>query len=571
MKDSIKKILPDRGFHWILLVALSLTCGTLYGLSSNVVEGGGSFTVSAWLLPLICLFESVPFLCVFVCLDALYLVAETRFSLRRGKESGDSDPCLEGSGMGRWGIRARSVAVRALMLLVFWLPWLVALYPGSMNWDTYYQITQCYLGEYPVWLVPYAPTDSLVDAWFSDHHPLFDTLLYGAFARVSDVLFGTWNYGVFLYVLVQSFFLAFSLVYFLAYVRSVWGVRRSHILILFCFFALFPLYPAYAGSMMKDSTNLIPLLFWLICVAEIARSKGSCLSSKRFLVFMVLMGVLVALTKKIGLYVVVLTLLILVFFYRKKAAPLLAGAFAPAVIVSLLIPSLVFPALNVVPGGRQEMLGPLFQQTARYVLDHPDEVSSEDMRIIDDVLDYETLASRYDYWCSDPVKFMYNQDAEGRSLGAYLKVWAFQGLNHPTSYLEATFSTVGSFYADGSLSPLWDTGDAAHSGSDLLHKPEGIAMIRDFFRAVYDGVSSMPIVNILFLSSFWTLVLPGGVVYIALRRGREELLPVLLPTLIFVGFCLISPVYDTRYILPVLAAMPMTVLLLFSNAARRRS
>ena len=96
-------------------------------------------------------------------------------------------------------------------------------------------------------------------------------------------------------------------------------------------------------------------------------------------------------------------------------------------------------------------------------------------------------------------------------------------------------------------------------------------MIRDFFRAVYDGASSMPIVNILFLSSFWTLVLPGGVVYIALRRGREELLPVLLPTLIFVGFCLISPVYDTRYILPVLAAMPMTILLLFSNAARRRS
>ena len=219
------------------------------------------------------------------------------------------------------------------------------------------------------------------------------------------------------------------------------------------------------------------------------------------------------------------------------------------------------------------MLGPLFQQTARYVLDHPDEVSSEDMRIIDDVLDYETLASRYDYWCSDPVKFMYNQDAEGGSLGAYLKVWAFQGLNHPTSYLEATFSTVGSFYSDGSLSPLWDTGDAAHSGSDLLHKPEGIVMIRDFFRAVYDGVSSMPVVNILFLSSFWILGATWRCcVYCFASRARGACSSqVLLPSLIFVGFCLISPVYDTRYILPVLVAMPMTTLLLFSDAARRRS
>jgi len=101
----------------------------------------------------------------------------------------------------------RSIILHALVMFAAWLPYLIAVFPGTMNWDTAYQIDQCY-SDGTVWVVPWADTESVSDAHFSDHHPLFDTLLYGVFALSSDKLFGTWNYGVFAFVVLQAIFTA---------------------------------------------------------------------------------------------------------------------------------------------------------------------------------------------------------------------------------------------------------------------------------------------------------------------------------------------------------------------------
>ena len=74
-----------------------------------------------------------------------------------------------------------------------------------MFYDTFYQISQSYPMDSPVnfgvWYVPNVP----VDAHFSDHHPIFDTLIYGLFAQVSDYLTGSWNLGLFVLSCIQAF------------------------------------------------------------------------------------------------------------------------------------------------------------------------------------------------------------------------------------------------------------------------------------------------------------------------------------------------------------------------------
>jgi len=84
------------------------------------------------------------------------------------------------------------------------------------------------------------------------------------------------------------------------------------------------------------------------------------------------------------------------------------------------------------------MLSVPFQQTARYVKYHADELSDEDIKTIDYVLNYDTLAERYKPEIADPVKNEYNKYTKTKDLIAYFKIW-FKGLvKHPETYIDAT-------------------------------------------------------------------------------------------------------------------------------------
>ena len=50
------------------------------------------------------------------------------------------------------------------------------------------------------------------------------------------------------------------------------------------------------------------------------------------------------------------------------------------------------------------MLSVPFQQSARFVRDHPEEVTEEEYRVLDSVLGMEDLGQRYNPRNADPVK-----------------------------------------------------------------------------------------------------------------------------------------------------------------------
>ena len=108
--------------------------------------------------------------------------------------------------------------------------------------------------------------------------------------------------------------------------------------------------------------------------------------------------------KKTGVYVVIGTLLLMAIPYRKQFARLLLPLFASALVMWIVLPRIVFPLLDVAPGGKQEMLAIPFQQTACYVVNHSEELSEWEDQAIDAVLHIETLPERYDPSSSDPVK-----------------------------------------------------------------------------------------------------------------------------------------------------------------------
>lgn len=527
----------------------------------------------------------------------------------------------------RWD--SRSVVPHALVMLAFWAVFLIALFPGAMNWDTYYQISQCY-SDGTVWAIPWEQSGSVVDTRFSDHHPLFDTLLYGLFARGSDALFGTWNYGVFAFVVLQAAFTALSFVAAIAYLER-FGVPLGLRGALYLFFCLIPIYPFYAAAMVKDSTSAPLFVLYLLMVIECARTRGTYFmeqdeaaeptirkpcphlarnettaigekqspnlspierssqrskdsggtmtqepssrvtggiarGNKRAIALFVVVGLLLALTRKPGMYVVIASGIVFLFMYRKAWKAFVWQIASIVTVMMIVLPLAVFPLLDVIPGGKQEARGPLFQQTARYATLYPDDMTEDERAAIDRVMGSDDLAARYNPFNSDPVKFGYRYDTCTTSdLIAYYRVWLTQGLRHPDAYVEAMGVTAAPYLnLEGNLGILDSTGDEAHGGSPLVWQPQALDTLRSAVVGFYDTLGTIPIVSSLFRVGTYTFLVPA-LVFMALLMRKSKYAPVFVPIFLSLGVCLITPTFHARYALPLIYTAPLLVGLCFAR------
>lgn len=74
-------------------------------------------------------------------------------------------------------LNKRSILLTALVILACWLPWLACRYPVDFCRDTYLQLTQ-FMTDAPTY---YTTQAIMLDTRFVDHHPVFDSLVFGFF------------------------------------------------------------------------------------------------------------------------------------------------------------------------------------------------------------------------------------------------------------------------------------------------------------------------------------------------------------------------------------------------------
>lgn len=614
---------------WVALAAISVVVGVCGVLGVSYVAGQGWRSFDALTTVLLCVAASA--------LAAVIIIACERGFARISLDARPHPRLSRLTPSWSW----RSVAVFSVIMALFWLPWLIANYPGGTYWDTYYQIFQCYPENHPIAVIPYAECydNTLTDAYLCDHHPIVDTLIYGAFGMASDALTGNWMAGVFAFVCLQG---ALTIV---AFTASVAYLRERSCPVPLCFFAyaflcVMPFISTWALCMVKDSLFGLFYVPYMMMLFEAVRTRGESLRDSRTVALFALVGLALCLTKKTGIYVVVPTALIaaLISFARLRAARsdrsrVQSPACAPAakahvpradvpcasrgadgpvaeahsprilhrhrervarprghepwkgyvtqallcvVVMMVIFPLLVFPLLNVAPGGKQEVLGTLFQQTARYVLYYPEDVTEEEREAIDALLEYDNLARQYTFNFQDEVKYRYNLDATADEIAAYLEVWAAQGLRHPESYLASLFSIAGYYVAPCGAANIRMVTVDTHMGDDdryMLWNPDELDWLRLGLDEAYKTVSEIPGVNGPLLLAVYVFWLPAVLMFVA-WRNRLRCGTLFAPALILLGFCVIAPVYDARYCIPLLNAAPlmlcMVAVLLRESAARGR-
>ena len=115
--------------------------------------------------------------------------------------------------------------------------------------------------------------NTLTDAYLCDHHPIVDTLIYGAFGMASDALTGNWMAGVFVFVCLQG---AATIV---AFTASIAYLRERSCPPALCFFAyvflcVMPFVSTWALCMVKDSLFGLFYIPYMMMLFEAVRTRA---------------------------------------------------------------------------------------------------------------------------------------------------------------------------------------------------------------------------------------------------------------------------------------------------------
>lgn len=338
-----------------------------------------------------------------------------------------------------------------------------------------------------------------------------------------------------------------------------------------------PIWGGYAQFISKDTLYTSALLLFTLCLIRLLLAREGRLSVRtgREAAGLFVWGLLTCLMRSNGLYVILPTAVFaFAFAARGRARLAVGGALAGAVALALLFSHVLLPALGVRDETASGLYSVCFQQSARVLRDHGDQVTTEEYAEIDRVLDAENLAELYEPWISDPVKFTFRQygqgaEAEKAALARYRETWLSMLSKYPLTYAEAFFAGNVSYYA---FTPKFEgetynqqagnrlVFETYELGEDprFLHT-EQIASLegaRTLLAVFARGIRHIPLLGLLYACATYTWLLAGAGMS-AVRQRRWRLLVGFLPALLTLGVCMLGPVNDYfRYFLPIVAMTP---------------
>ncbi|MCM1534831.1 MAG: DUF6020 family protein [Clostridium sp.] len=436
------------------------------------------------------------------------------------------------------------------IIFVSSLPVLISFFPGTLEADAYVQLSHMRSGNW--------------DA----HYPVAASLLMDGIIRLGQRLFGHDNLAFFLYTGTQYAlqWLVFS------YTLSVLKRMKTPIVIRWgtlAYFSFFSVFRMYGYTMVKDTLFYIAFLLSAAVTADIITEEnlnGGKVRKRLLIIALFFANLLMVFSRNNGLHLILFSVVmgfLLCRKYQRVYLTMLAGA-----ILGTLINGGLGQIYGVSQGSVREMLSVPLQQTARYLTEHYDEITTEERMVLEEIFetDLETVAQSYQPEIADPVKAYMVYYPDAKALTAYLQVWWQQFLKHPDTYVQAFINhTYGYFYPDREC--FWEGIGVYDIGESWPWDKMNFApcfvldnrQIREQIRQTHLWMSRLPLFGGLYSCGMHNFLLIGMFVWLLIRNRKKDLF-FLVPCIGCVLICLISPVNALiRYMLPVMAAFPLNL------------
>lgn len=429
-------------------------------------------------------------------------------------------------------------------ILVAWIPYLTIFYPGSVYYDGYNQLNQ-----------------SMGVTDLTNHHPVLSTFFIGIIFRIGRIVSD--NFGVFLYVLMQSIVTSAVFAMSVVQIRKI-GLGIKTCILTMLFFALVPVWGGYAQAMGKDMIynavfvwfiiNFLGMFDALLC------KKAKIIGKKKVFVFL-LSAFLTCVLRQNGKFSVFAALVFLLIISCNKWKQI--GVLLLILLITVSgYEKIIIPATGAVPGSVGEILSIPFQQTAKFMRMYPEDVTAEEFTVIDKILPAEEIPNRYNPIISDPVKDIIRKPIEKGVLKEYLRVWLEMLLKHPGVYIEAFLQQCyGYLDPFHHISPLGDfqnyiEDEPLATGEFDIHYIMSDKIRDQLGGYEYLWMKMFPL-TLLTYPGIYTWISLFCILLLCKKRLWKQLSVMVIPT-VYILTCIASPVNGyLRYMLPVMAAMPI--------------
>ncbi len=443
------------------------------------------------------------------------------------------------------------------VLLIAWLPYVLALFPGGVTADTSRHLAQLF---------------SVGGLELDTHFPYLEALLFGTLYKVSLMIDGSGYLGVFSMELLQ---IGLGLFVFSTIIMELdrRGYPKPLVLGSLAFFALFPLIPVYMVSIGKDSLHALLFALFALQLMTVSVPSDAVRQKRPFalsLPALLITATFISLLRNGSIPIVVVALIAACLANRNIK---LGGIGASITVIFCCFQFVLVPMAGVASEGPREMLSMPAQVIASQSVEELEaEAAQADSAAALFNRPLEELPDLYDPFLSDPAKGALAVETgsdEMALVGASLDAVA----KDPVARIGAALATTYGYWYPYYIGTYFieDAPYFCEGGHDWS-KPEWFASVDDLaqresnlkpLQALLHFVHFTPIISLLYSPAayLWLILFILGFSAFA-KRNQRQVVIVAIPFLMLTLIMIAEPCSSLRYALPYVFSLPVLIAVL---------
>jgi len=448
--------------------------------------------------------------------------------------------------------------VLGLILLLCWLPAYIADFPGGFRYDATKELNQIVNG-------------------FDGDFPLLHSAIITHLLPWTYELFGSYNVGVALYIIIQILFLAFIYVHMLTtfYKQST---NKILLLIVTAYCGLFPVIQILVVQEVRDilfSMLLTYTMFWFYLL-EADKNEFFKNKSKSILLGVLLSLTILARNNNTGIFTLILIVLLAVLLWlvnRKtnmKGACLLAVSSIGSYIAFSIM--LTISCQPIAPASTKSALSIMSQPIIRAYIIENDTWTKEEVEELEKYVNLNGIQ-----YCAENADLTKGRLTIDDNFWDFFRFWCIIGQKHMGCYIDAILANTQNMWFPSSIidgynqvykeegQPYYGYDKCYYAISGNLESPvvhmNLSPKILDYYTQIglYISFEKIPVISMLFSIGFNFWLMLNCVFYMVYRKMKR----LYLPLMIVFGYTMLSacvPLVLVRYFAAIFLAMPMIII-----------
>lgn len=539
LNNAIKEILSERKFKYICFFWIIISIQFVFG--NNLQEKG--YSIKDFNDLIISLLKIILLSIIFVMLhySIMELVKKIKMNKRRTEKPKK-----------RLEIKKYKWGIYFLIIIVCWIPTLLAFYPAILSYDGGYQIRDYFFkGE-------------------MQHHPILITILYTAFYKFGLYYLNSCNLGMFLFSIFQMSFMALIFSYTVKFIEEEtekkW-LRNISII----FYAIFPYNQLFPLITTKDVLFAGFFILFVINLYKMIKGKYKLIDY----IYMIILSVLMLLSRNNAIYSLKLLLpfIVLILIKDKRNLIKIVSMFLIIIVLYQTINGFLYNSTGENNDEGSMRLFIFSQAVAKTVDEKENELTEDEKEKISFYFnDYKKLAKVYKPALADNTAKMINNNNVNGNKNEFFKFIIQLGTKYPQTFINSYLNTVRGFWyiSDNSFNQILDDKYRNIAGALELYcfgvgKDEykvytdsKLPELQNFYKKLFcqNEYQKIPVLYVLFQPGIYFYITIAYLLYSIYKKDKAKLI---IGILLFIYFasCFLAACAIVRYVYAIIVCVPI--------------